>query len=67
VSPQRINLDASLAGADWMRSGTWDLLDVTDVDSLQLWLLEHRLTVDEFKKLPVYLENLDALPWLKAL
>ena len=60
-----INLDADLANADWTKQ-TWDL-GFDNVEDLRAWLKQQGTTVEAFKRLPVYLLNVDKLPWIKEL
>jgi hypothetical protein len=60
-----INIDASPVNADWTKQ-TWDL-PAHDLPSLREYLAAEGLSVAEFRRLPVYLLNVDKLPWLRDL
>ena len=57
--------DRGLANADWTKQ-SWDL-PFTNAEALRAFLHERGTTVQAFKKLPVYTQNLDKLPWLRDL
>ena len=51
--------------ADWLKR-TWDLQIENKTDLLE-YLKAMGMTVEQFKKLPVYRWNVEKLPWLKEL
>ncbi len=61
-----INVDANLRNADWTKR-TWDLLDVKSKEDLLRYLKSKGMTMNDFKKLPVYQFNKDKLDFLKDL
>ena len=61
-----INVDANLRNADWTKR-TWDLLDVNSKEDLLRYLKGKGMTMNDFKKLPVYQFNKDKLDFLKDL
>lgn len=63
-----IAIDADPMNANWTKQ-TWDL-GIDNVDDLRAWLERPGgLTVEAFKKLPVYLLNVNkpGMEWLKGL
>jgi len=59
-----VNLDEDPENADWPKR-TWDL--PTDMDEVRALLRAWGMTVEEFKRLPVYRWNVDKVPGLKDL
>jgi len=53
-----INIDANLENADWSKK-TWDLPEYKSDEFFQL-LKSMNMTLEQFKKLPVYKWNLKA-------
>lgn len=60
------NIDANSRNADWTKR-TWDLLDIDSKEKLLRHLASTGMTVEQFKKLPVYKFNKDKLHFLKDL
>lgn len=60
------NIDADVYNADWPKR-TWDLLDIDSVEKLRAYLESRKISVESFKKLPIYIWNVEKLPWLKEL
>lgn len=60
------NIDADSRNADWSKR-TWDLLDIDSKEKLLRYLEMTGMTVEQFKKLPVYKFNRDKLDFLKDL
>lgn len=60
-----IRPDEDLTNADWPK-GTWDL-PVHNLQELRAWIAVQGLTVAQFKALPVYQRNRDAVKYLKFL
>jgi hypothetical protein len=60
-----LKIDADVANADWLKR-SWDL-NIDNVKDLRAFIERNGLTIEKFKKLPVYTANVDALPWLKDL
>lgn len=60
------NIDADPHNADWTKR-TWDLLDIDSKEKLLRYLERTGMTVEQFKKLPVYQFNKDKLDFLKDL
>lgn len=64
------NLDAELHNADWSKTRRLDLPDLLaadDVEELRQRLRAEGVTVEHFKTLPVYLENVEDTPVLQEL
>jgi hypothetical protein len=59
-----LHIDA--ADADWIKRGIWDI-PATNLPDLCEWLWRQNIAVDDFKKLDVYLANVERMPWLKNL
>ena len=59
-----INIDANIENADWTKK-TWDL--PTNKEDFLKHLKTSKLSLEDFKKLPVYKHNLDKIKWLKEL
>lgn len=57
--------DRDLTNADWTKQ-TWDL-PATSLPALRAYLKGIGVSVQTFKKLPVYQLNLARYPWLKRL
>ena len=53
-----VNIDANLENADWSKR-TWDLPEYKS-DEFMDWLRFSGMTLEQFKKLPVYKWNLKA-------
>ena len=64
--PLEINIDADLGNADWTK-GTWDLLHIKGPQDLQKYLAKNSMSLEHFKKLPIYRMNVDKIDWLKEL
>ena len=60
------NIDADSRNADWTKR-TWDLLHIDTKEKLLRHLESSGMTVEQFKKLPVYKFNKDKLDFLKDL
>jgi len=60
-----VNIDADLENADWTK-GSWDI-PATSVEELRTWLKQQGMTVEQFKRLPVYRRNMKRLEWLRGL
>lgn len=60
-----ICLDADSMNADWTKQ-TWDLPATSRAELLEM-LEKQNTSVQEFKKLPVFLMNVDKIEWLKEL
>jgi hypothetical protein len=60
------NIDADIRNADWTKR-SWDLVGIDSVEKLKDYLNAAGMSVEQFKKLPIYLFNVDTLSWLKAL
>ena len=58
--------DEKLENANWPKRH-WDLIDVDSVEKLRARLKRHGITIEAFKRLPVYLLNVDRVPWLRKL
>lgn len=59
-----IKIDEKLENADWLKQ-TWDLPN--NKKDLERLIRSMGMTVDDFKKLPVYKKNVDKMDWLKEL
>jgi hypothetical protein len=59
-------LHIDVADADWIKRGIWDI-PATNLPDLYEWLWRQDIAVDDFKKLDVYLANVERMPWLKNL
>lgn len=64
MEPIVIHPDAT--DADWIKRGKWDI-PADNIPDLREWLFEQQIPVDEFKKLDVYLANVERKPWLSNL
>jgi hypothetical protein len=64
MEPLVLNIDAS--DGDWIKRGSWDI-PAANVEDLREWLFWQQMPVEEFKKLDVYLGNVERMPWLKDL
>lgn len=60
-----LNIDAQTMNADWTKQ-SWDLPCET-LHELRVYLAETNTTVEHFKTLPVYILNVEKLPWLADL
>jgi hypothetical protein len=62
-----IAIDAEPRNADWLKR-TWDL-DIHDADALRAFLDDIGEAIEDFKKLPIYLWNVEqpGMEWLKDL
>lgn len=61
-----IEVDADSNNADWAKS-SWDL-NIDNVDDLRAFVLHGGWnSIEDFKKEPVYRNNVNKLPWLKNL
>lgn len=62
------NIDEDPENADWLRTLRWPWPEIKDVETLRAFIVgEFGSTVEQFKTLPVYTENLEREPWLKEL
>jgi hypothetical protein len=61
----KIYADASGENADCTK-GTWDL-GLHTAEELRSWIAAQGMTVESFKRLPVYRRNVDHLPFLREL
>lgn len=61
-----INLDADTRNADWTKT-TWDLHNVNSAEDLVEYLASIDMDLEHFKTLPVYLNNVDKIEWLKSI
>ncbi len=59
-----VNIDSDRDNADWSKR-TWDLPN--NLDDLRALLKRNRITVKQFKRLPVYQWNVGKISWLKDL
>lgn len=62
------NLDADLGNADWTK-GSWEgrFDGIDTLDDLLQFIDSQGLTVEQFKELPVYRENVDRIGLLQQL
>ena len=66
VAPQgKIFIDSPGANEDWPKR-TWDLWGVDDAAALDEFLADAKDTPEHFMRLPLFLMNVDKLPWLKV-
>jgi hypothetical protein len=61
-----INLDANLHNADWTKK-TWDRLDIDSEEKLLQYLKRRKMSIEDFKKLPIYKFNRNKMEWLNDL
>jgi len=57
--PEILNIDADLTNADWTKQ-SWDLPKYGSKE-FKKWLVDSGMTLDDFKKLPVYQLNKEKL------
>ena len=69
MSGERPPLSLDAYDGDWIRRGSFDLLNhgVDSPEKLREWLAQHGMTVEQFKTLPVYRGNVDRIGWLREL
>jgi len=69
VSREREPLSIDAHDGDWLRRGSFDLLNhgVDTPEKLRDWILQRGMTVEHFKTLDTYRANVDKLPWLREL
>lgn len=61
-----IRPDEELDNADWTKS-TWTLIGIDSIEELLKWLKMKGMSVEQFKQLPVYRNNVGHLEWLRRL
>jgi hypothetical protein len=59
-------IDGRLENADWIKM-YWDLPWIQDADTLRGFLRDRGISIDNFKKLPIYRNNIKRLRWLRDL
>jgi hypothetical protein len=62
----KLRLDGNLVNSDWSKT-TWDMLDISNEKELEEFLSKNGLTLNSFKKLPIYQFNKDKVPFLKKI
>lgn len=60
-----VKIDQELVNADWTKH-TW-VLPCDNIDDLLEWLKHSKISISQFKNLPIYKNNVNKLKWLKNL